>query len=96
MFAVLQPYDADIGGVGEAVVDAGHRRRGLMKRMLEMLIREARAHGLSAVFGEAVTVHDISQRVNQHFQTESTALLLGFFQRSGSTASSATTRSRPP
>lgn len=79
MFAVLRPNDADIGEVGEAVVDADHRRRGLMKRMLEMLIEEARAYGLSAVFGEAVTVHDISQRVNQHFQMESTALLLGFF-----------------
>ena len=79
MFAVLRSPDADIGEVGEAVVDADHRRRGLMKRMLEMLIKEARAHGLSAVFGEAVTVHDISQRVNQHFQMESTALLLGLF-----------------
>jgi N-acetylglutamate synthase-like GNAT family acetyltransferase/anti-sigma regulatory factor (Ser/Thr protein kinase) len=79
MFAVLCSTDSNIGEVGEAVVDADHRRRGLMTRMLEMLIEEARARGMSAVFGEAVTVHDISQRVNQHFQMESTALLLGFF-----------------
>ena len=79
MFAVLRSTDSDIGEVGEAVVDADHRRRGLMTRMLEQLIEEARAQGLSAVFGEAVTVHDISQRVNEHFLMESTALLLGVF-----------------
>ncbi|PEN13611.1 hypothetical protein CRI94_09900 [Longibacter salinarum] len=79
MFAVLRMPDSDIGEVGEAVVDVDHRRRGLMTKMLEMLIDEARAHDMSAVFGEAVTVHDISQRVNQHFGMESTALLLGFF-----------------
>lgn len=79
MFAVLKSTDSNIGEVGEAVVDVDHRRRGLMTRMLEMLIEEAEARGMSTVFGEAVTVHDISQRVNQHFQMESTALLLGIF-----------------
>jgi len=78
MFAVLRSTDSDIGEVGEAVVDVDHRRRGLMKRMLQMLIDAAQERGMSAVFGEAVTVHDISQRVNQHFQMESTALLLAF------------------
>ena len=78
-FAVLQSSDSDIGEVGEAVVAPNHRRRGLMKRMLKALIDEAEGRGLLGVFGEAVTVHDISQRVNQHFGMESTALLLGIF-----------------
>jgi anti-sigma regulatory factor (Ser/Thr protein kinase)/N-acetylglutamate synthase-like GNAT family acetyltransferase len=78
-FAVLRSEDSDIGEVGEAVVDVNHRRRGLMKRMLRSLIDQANERGLSGVFGEAVTVHDISQRVNHHFGMESTALLLGLF-----------------
>jgi anti-sigma regulatory factor (Ser/Thr protein kinase)/N-acetylglutamate synthase-like GNAT family acetyltransferase len=78
-FAVLQSSDSDIGEVGEAVVDVNHRRRGLMKRMLQSLIDRAEERGLSGVFGEAVTVHDISQRVNHHFGMRSTALLLGLF-----------------
>ena len=78
-FAVLQSSDSDIGEVGEAVVDVNHRRRGLMKRMLRSLIERAEERGLSGVFGEAVTVHDISQRVNHHFGMQSTALLLGLF-----------------
>lgn len=78
-FAVLQASDSEIGEVGEAVVAPNHRQRGLMKRMLKALIDEAEARGLLGVFGEAVTVHDISQRVNQHFGMRSTALLLGIF-----------------
>jgi anti-sigma regulatory factor (Ser/Thr protein kinase)/N-acetylglutamate synthase-like GNAT family acetyltransferase len=78
-FAVLQSQDSDIGEVGEAVVDVNHRRRGLMKRMLRSLIDQANERGLSGVYGEAVTVHDISQRVNHHFGMVSTAMLLGLF-----------------
>ena len=78
-FAVLRSGDSTIGEVGEAVVDVNHRRRGLMKRMLRALIDQANERGLSGVFGEAVTVHDISQRVNHHFGMMSTALLLGLF-----------------
>ncbi len=78
-FAILQSSDSEIGEVGEAVVDVNHRRRGLMKRMLRSLIEQANERGLSGVFGEAVTVHDISQRVNHHFGMMSTAMLLGLF-----------------
>jgi len=78
-FAVLLKSDSQIGEVGEAVVDVGHRRRGLMKRMLRALIDEAKERELTGVFGEAVTVHDISQRVNKHFGMMSTAFLLGLF-----------------
>ena len=78
-FAVLRSSDSTIGEVGEAAVDVNHRRRGLMKRMLRTLIDQANANGLSGVFGAAVTVHDISQRVNHHFGMVSTALLLGLF-----------------
>jgi anti-sigma regulatory factor (Ser/Thr protein kinase)/GNAT superfamily N-acetyltransferase len=79
-FAVLRSTDSEIGEVGEAVVLEGHRRRGLMTRMLEALIDEAQRRGLHGVFGEAVTVHTISQRVNQHFGMRSTALLFAVFR----------------
>ena len=78
-FAVLKASDSNIGEVGEAVVDVNHRRRGLMKRMLGALIDQANERGLSGVFGEALTVHNISQRVNAHFGMESTAFLLALF-----------------
>ena len=78
-FAVLRSRESNIGEVGEAVVDVNHRRRGLMKRMLRSLIDQANERGLSGVYGEAVTVHDISQRVNHHFGMKSTAMLLGLF-----------------
>jgi GNAT superfamily N-acetyltransferase/anti-sigma regulatory factor (Ser/Thr protein kinase) len=77
-FAVLRSTDSEIGEVGEAVVEPDHRRRGLMKRMLEALLDESRSRGLKGAFGEAVTIHTISQRVNQHFGMESCALLLAF------------------
>jgi anti-sigma regulatory factor (Ser/Thr protein kinase)/GNAT superfamily N-acetyltransferase len=79
-FAVLRSTDSEVGEVGEAVVTEGHRRRGLMTRMLDRLIDEAKTRGLQGAFGEAVTVHDISQRVNQHFGMQSTALLLATFR----------------
>jgi GNAT superfamily N-acetyltransferase/anti-sigma regulatory factor (Ser/Thr protein kinase) len=77
-FAVLRSTDSEIGEVGEAVVEPDHRRRGLMKRMLEALLDESTHRGLKGAFGEAVTIHTISQRVNQHFGMESCALLLAF------------------
>lgn len=77
-FAVLRADDSDIGEVGEAVVDVNHRRRGLMTRMLEALIRKAEEEGLIGVYGEAVTAHEISQRANARFDFVSAALNLAF------------------
>ena len=78
-FAVLYTTNSKIGEVGEAVVASRHRRRGIMTKMLNALIDESRARGLIGLFGEAVTVHAISQRVNAKFNMKSTALLLGTF-----------------
>ena len=75
-FAVLRPTDSNIGEVGEVVVSAAHRRRGLMTRMLNALIGLAKRNGLQALFGEAVTVHLISQNVNHKLGFHSTALLI--------------------
>jgi anti-sigma regulatory factor (Ser/Thr protein kinase)/N-acetylglutamate synthase-like GNAT family acetyltransferase len=75
-FAVLRSADSNIGEVAEVVVSAPHRRRGLMTRMLNSLIGLAKKNGLSALFGEAVAVHMISQTVNHKLGFHSSGLLL--------------------
>ena len=75
-FAVLRTTDSKIGEVGEAVVSLHHRKQGIMTMMLNALIDQARKKGLIGLFGEAVTAHTISQKVNQKFGFISTALLL--------------------
>ena len=78
-FAVLRTTDSRIGEVGEAVVSVGHRRLGVMTMMLQALIQMSQERKLLGLFGEAITVHTISQRVNSKFNFCSTALLLGAF-----------------
>lgn len=75
-FAVVKSTDSRIGEVGEAVVSPQHRNRGLMKRMLNKLIIMSRQRGLIGLFGEALTVHAYSQKVNAKFGFKSTALIL--------------------
>ena len=75
-FAVIRNADANIGEVGEALVLTAHRKRGLMKRMLQLLIDESARQKLLAVFGEANAAHIFSQRANARFNMKSTALLL--------------------
>ena len=78
-FAVIVKSDSPIGEVGEAVVSPAHRGRGIMKMMMASLIEMAKERGLLGLYGEAITVHTISQRVNAKFGFSSTALLLGTF-----------------
>ena len=75
-FAVIIRPDSHIGEVGEAVVLADHRRRGLMKAMLRRLIEIGRDKKLKGVFGEANAAHLFSQKANAFFNFKSTALLL--------------------
>jgi len=78
-FAVIMSTDSNIGEVGEVVVSPKHRGKGIMKMMMKALIDMAKSKGLDGLFGEAVTVHTISQRVNAKYGFKSTALVLGFF-----------------
>ncbi len=71
--------DSNIGEIGEAVVSPGHRGKEIMKMMINALIGMAQERRLSGIFGEAVTVHTISQKVNFKYGFKSTALLLGMF-----------------
>jgi anti-sigma regulatory factor (Ser/Thr protein kinase)/RimJ/RimL family protein N-acetyltransferase len=75
-FAVVRNTDSLIGEIGEAVVSPGHRKRGLMTRMLKKLIDMSRQRGLLGLYGMALTVHLISQKVNEKFDFRSTALIM--------------------
>lgn len=76
-FSVNKDPGSLVGEVGEAVVSPAHRQKGLMTRMLEELIGLSKRRGLMGLYGLALTVHTISQRVNQTFGFKSTALLVG-------------------
>lgn len=76
-FAVIKKENSLIGEVGEAVVSPDHRKRGLMKKMLFNLIHTSRDNGLIGLYGTAVAVHLISQKVNRKFGFISTAIILG-------------------
>ncbi|MBK3333000.1 GNAT family N-acetyltransferase [Persephonella atlantica] len=78
-FAVIISTDSNIGEVGEVVVSPDHRGKGIMKMMMKALIDMVKAKGLLGLFGEAVTVHTISQKVNAKYGFKSTALIVGFF-----------------
>ena len=73
-FAVLFTTDSNIGEVGEAVVAVNHRRRGIMKNMLNELVRISREKGLLGLFGEANAAHSFSQRANARFGFQTTAI----------------------
>lgn len=75
-FAILKKEDSNIAEVGEAVVSPNYRRQGIMSGMMEHLIKVARDHHLLALFGKAVTIHPVSQRVNEKFGFETTGLML--------------------
>lgn len=75
-FAVIRNSDSMIGEIGEAVVSPRDRKKGLMKKMLHELIDMSRQRGLLGLYGMALTVHTISQKVNADFGFNSTALIV--------------------
>ena len=75
-FAVLKKKDSNIAEVGEAVVSPNYRKRGIMSKMMEHLITIARDNKLAGLFGKAVTLHPVSQKVNAKYGFKSTALMM--------------------
>jgi len=67
---------------GQAVVAPGHRGRRLMERMRDVLEEEALRAGLLGVFGQPVTSHTFSQKVNEDFGSKVCGLTLGLVPRS--------------
>lgn len=75
-FTVIKAQDSLIGEVGEAVVSPPHRKKGLMNHMMKGLIDMSKKRGIMGLYGLALTVHTISQKVNKTFGFGSTALLV--------------------
>lgn len=75
-FAVLKKNDSNIAEVGEAVVSPSYRRKGIMSKMMQHLIDTARDQKIGGLFGQAVTLHPASQKVNHKYGFKSTALML--------------------
>lgn len=75
-FAILRKEDSNIAEVGEAVVSPEYRKQGIMSGMMGHLIKVAKKHQFEALFGKAVTIHPVSQRVNHKFGFITTGLML--------------------
>ncbi len=77
-FAIMPRPNNKVAEIGVAVVMPSYRGRGIMKKMLTCLVEEARARSLFALYGNALTIHALSQRANLKFGFHETALQLGW------------------
>jgi N-acetylglutamate synthase-like GNAT family acetyltransferase/anti-sigma regulatory factor (Ser/Thr protein kinase) len=76
-FAFLLVPDSSIAEVGIVVVDPLFKGRGIMNRMMELILKKAESIGLDAVFGEAIMYHTFSQKSNLSHGFSESALMLG-------------------
>jgi serine/threonine-protein kinase RsbW len=76
-FALLPRPNGKVAEIGVAVVDPKFRCRGIMQLLLNYLISEAKKRGFIALFGNAFTMHALSQKTNLKFGFNETALQLG-------------------
>ena len=63
-YALERNQSGPVAEGGQAVVDPAHRGRKLLERMKDAAIAEARKLGLVGTFGDAVTVHKFSQKMD--------------------------------
>lgn len=75
-FAVIPKDNSRIAKVAEAVVSPRYRRNGVMSSMMEQLIEISKSRQMKMLLGEAVTIHLVSQKVNNRFGFKTTALQL--------------------
>jgi anti-sigma regulatory factor (Ser/Thr protein kinase)/GNAT superfamily N-acetyltransferase len=78
-FALLPRPNRKSAEVGVAVVVPEHRKKKLMKILLHKLVVEAKKRGFLALYGNAFTMHTLSQRTNLKFDFSESALQLGVF-----------------
>ena len=74
--ALLLSADAPVAETGVAVVAPAYRGLGVFGRLGKHTLARARAHGLEALYGRAVTVHPYSQRAEIAHGYHETALCL--------------------
>jgi len=63
-YALERNQEGPVAEGGQAVVDPAHRRRGLLDRMKQHALEEARGLDLIGWFADAVTVHTLTQKSN--------------------------------
>jgi len=76
-FALILVPESTIAEIGIAVVDPLFKGRGIMNRMIELILKKAEDIGLDAVFGEAIMYHTFSQKSNLSHSFSESALMLG-------------------
>ncbi|MBU1642083.1 hypothetical protein KKE54_01870 [bacterium] len=76
-FALIHAPLSNIAEVAVATVNPRYKGMGIMNRMFDFIILEAKRFGYDAIFGEAIMLHPYSQKANlSHGMTES-AIVLG-------------------
>jgi len=76
-FAFILVPESTIAEIGIVVVDPLFKGRGIMNRMLELILEKAEDIGLDAVYGEAIMYHTFSQKSNLSHGFSESALMLG-------------------
>ena len=76
-FAFILVPKSTIAEIGIVVVDPLFKGRGIMNRMIELILKKAEDIGLDAVFGEAIMYHTFSQKSNLSHGFSESALILG-------------------
>ncbi|MBP2290439.1 GNAT family N-acetyltransferase [Azospirillum rugosum] len=76
---VMREYpESRIAEVTMGIVDPAHRGGGLFKRLKEVAFAQAKREGLLGLYGEAVTIHDHSQKANIAMGARETGVMLGY------------------
>jgi len=76
-FAFVLVPESTIAEIGIVVVDPLFKGRGIMNRMIELILKKAEDVGLDAVYGEAIMYHTFSQKSNLSHGFSESALMLG-------------------
>ena len=76
-FAFVLVPKSTIAEIGIVVVDPLFKGRGIMNRMIEVILKKAEDIGLDAVFGEAIMFHTFSQKSNLSHGFSESALMWG-------------------
>jgi hypothetical protein len=76
-YGIERPDLGPIGEAGLAVIDPGHRGRGLLTKMRSFLVDEARALGLLGLWSQPTARQSFSQKMNIKFGSTIHGLSLG-------------------
>jgi hypothetical protein len=81
-YALEREAAGPVAESGQAIVSPAHRGRRLMERMRAFLEDEGGRVGLCGIYGQPVTTHVFSQRVNESFGSRVCGVSLGLAPRS--------------